>query len=121
MELKEQIEAAARQLGQSLRQDDYVRTYLDALKETQTDPEASALEKQMHDVYEALIARQQAEEGLDGENILPFCKIRREAQNHPLISRRNDMLRLLRPYLSQIADEISLVLGADYTKLALPQ
>ena len=40
---------------------------------------------------------------------------------HPLIARRNDMLRLVKPYLNQIAEEISFVLGVDYSALAKPQ
>ena len=53
MELTQEIQAAARHLGQCIRQDDYIRKYLDALEESQTNPEASALEKKMYDEYEA--------------------------------------------------------------------
>lgn len=72
MELTQEIQTAARQLGQSLRQAEHVRAYLDALKESQIDPQASALEKKMYEVYEALIARQQAGEQLSQEEIRPF-------------------------------------------------
>lgn len=118
MELTEEIRIAARQLGQSLRQEDYIRAYLDALNECQADPEASALEKKMYEVYEALIARQQAGEQLSQEEIRSFNELRRQVQANPLISRRNNMLNLAKPYLSQIADEISFPLGVDYTALA---
>ncbi len=121
MELGEEIQDAARQLGVALRQDDIVREYLQAREDAANDPEASALEKSMRETYNALIARQQAGEGLDQANTSEFCEIRREAQSHPLISKRNDMLRLTRPYLNQVAEEISLVLGVDYTALAKPQ
>lgn len=118
MELTNEIQTAARQLGAALRQDEHVQAYLDALKECQADPEASALEKKMYAVYEALIARQQAGERLTQDDIRPFNELRAQVQSHPLISRRNDMLRLARPYLNQIAEEISFVLGVDYTALA---
>lgn len=121
MELNEEIKAAARQLGQSLRQYDYVRSYLDAFEEIQADPEASAMEEKMYDLYEALIARQQAGEILDREDTRLFYELRQQVQNHPLISKRNDMLRLAKPYLSQVADEISFLLGVDYAVLAKPQ
>ena len=45
MELDEKIRAAALQLGQALRQDERVQAYLDALKETQSDSEASTLKR----------------------------------------------------------------------------
>ncbi len=45
MPLTDEIQEAARRLGEALCQDDYVRLYLDALQATHTDPEVSALEK----------------------------------------------------------------------------
>ncbi len=121
MELDQEMQDAARQLGEALRQDDLVREYLQAREDAASDPEASTLEKRMHETYNDLIARQQAGEGLNQANTSAFCEIRREAQSHPLISKRTDMLRLTRPYLNQVAEEISLVLGVDYTALAKPQ
>ncbi len=121
MELGEEIKAAARQLGQALRQDDYIRTYIDALKAAQIDPDASALEKKMYDEYKALIARQQVGEGFNQEETRAFFELHQEAQNHPLISKRHDKLRLVKPYLAQIAEEISCVLDVDYAALAKPQ
>ena len=121
MELTEEIQTAARQLGQSLRQDDYLRTYLDVLEESRTNPEASALEKKMYDEYKALIDRQQTSETLTQEDTRSFYELHQQVQNHPLISKRNDMLQMVRPYLAAIAEEISLVLGVDYVALAKPR
>ncbi len=121
MEIAQEIQDAAKQLGEALRQDDIVREYLQAREDASNDPEASALEKRMQETYNGLIARQQAGEGLNQANTSAFCEIRREAQSHPLVSKRNDMLRLIRPCLNQVAEEISLILGVDYTVLAKPQ
>lgn len=121
MELTNEIQTAARQLGQSLRQEEYVRAYLDALNECQIDARASALEKHMYEVYEALIARQQAGEQLSQEDTRDFYELRQQVQAHPLIFRRNDLLRLVRPYLNQVAEEISFLLGVNYAALAKPQ
>ncbi len=121
MELPEEIQIAARQLGQSLQQDIYVHAYLDALKESQADPEASALEKKMYKLYAALITCQQTDPQLEEADIRPFNKLRKQVQAHPLISRRNDLLKLIKPFLNQVADEISFVLGVDYPPLAKPR
>jgi cell fate (sporulation/competence/biofilm development) regulator YlbF (YheA/YmcA/DUF963 family) len=121
MQLIEEIKDAARQLGQALHQDDHLRPYLDALQEIQTDPEASALEKKMYEVYEELICRQQGGEDLCQEDTRGFHELRRQEQNHPLISKRDDMLRSIRPYLNQVAEEISFVLGVDFAALARSQ
>ena len=118
MELAPEIQTAARHLGQCMRQDDYIRKYLDALEESQTNPEASALEKKMYDEYETLIAREQEGEIVGAEATHSFYELRQQVQNNPLITRRNRMHRQIRPYLNQIAEEISFVLGMDYTVLA---
>jgi hypothetical protein len=120
MELTSEVETAARQLGQCLRQDDYIRAYLDALEESHTNPEASALEAKMYAEYERLIAREQEGEILNYEDTREFYELRKQVQDHPLISRRNRIHREIRPYVHQIAEEISLVLGMDYTILAKP-
>lgn len=121
MELTEEIKSAARQLGQSLRQDSYIRTYLSAVQEIQNDSDASALEKKMYDVYESLIARQQAGEQLSREETRDFYDLRQQVQSHPLISKRDNTLRLVKPYLNQVAEEIGFLLGVDYTALAKEQ
>lgn len=120
MELTPEIQTAARHLGQCMRQDDYIRKYLDALEESHTNPEASALETKMYAEYERLIAHEQEGEILSYEDTREFYELRQQVQDHPLISKRNRMHREIRPYLNQIAEEISFVLGVDYTTLAKP-
>lgn len=118
MDVPEEIRDAASALGKSLRQSDYLRPYLDAIEIFQADPEARALEMQLYDTYSSLLTRQQAGEKLSSEETQAFYDLRRRAQIHPVISRRENALRLLKPYLVQIAEEISALLGMDYTTLA---
>ena len=120
MELDEKVRAAALHLGQALRQDKRVRAYLDALEETQSDPEASALEKKMYEVYQGLITCQQVCEQLDPEVARSFYDLRHQVQTHPLISKRYDMLSVLQPRLNEVTEEISFVLGVDFSAMARP-
>ena len=120
MKITQEIQTAARQLGQCLSQDEYVRKYLDAVEEVHTNPEACALETKMYAEYERLIAREQGEEMPTYEDTREFYELRQQVQNHPLISKRDSMHRQIRPYLHQIAETISLVLGEDYVTLAKP-
>lgn len=120
MELDEKIRAAALQLGQALRQDARVRACIDALEETQRNPEASALEKKMYEVYQGLIICQQVCEQLDPEVARSFCDLRHQVQTHPLISKRYDMLSILQPHLNEVVEEINFVLGVDFSALARP-
>jgi hypothetical protein len=121
VELTEEIKTAAFSLGQALRQDEDVLIYLDAVQEVQADPDVSSLEKRMYKVYEELIARQQCGEQLSQEETGAFYELRQQALGHPLISKRHEMLRFIRPRLAQIAEEISFVLGVDFAALARSQ
>lgn len=121
MELINKIQATARQLGQSLRWDKHVRAYLDAEAKCQADPEASALEKKMDLLYETLIAHEQSEELDSREDMNEFERVRKQVLEHPLISNRNDIHRMVRPYLNQVAEAISIGLGMDYKFLARPR
>lgn len=57
---------------------------------------------------------------LSQEDTRVFYELRQKVQDHPLISRRDRLHRQIRPYLSEIGEEISFALGADYTVLAKP-
>jgi hypothetical protein len=46
--------------------------------------------------------------------------LRRQVQEHPLILKRDYLLRSLKPSLAEVAGEISAQLGVDYTLLARP-
>jgi cell fate (sporulation/competence/biofilm development) regulator YlbF (YheA/YmcA/DUF963 family) len=118
MELPEEIKNAAQALGRSLREDDFMRSYLKAVEEFNADLEARKLEEQLYATYNDLLARQQAGEPLSREETQSFYELRRRVQSHPLISARENELRLIKPYLAEIADEISARLGVDYTALA---
>lgn len=117
MNLPEEIVKAAQALGKSLREDSVLRAYFDADAEFQADPEARQIEEQLYAMYNALIARQQAGELLSREDTQQFYELRRQVQTHPVISKRDNELRLIKPYLAEIADEISSQLGMDYSKL----
>lgn len=118
MQLPEAIKNAASVLGKSLHEDDFIHPYLNAVEKIRIDPEVSQLEEQLYDLYDALIARQQAGEQLSHEDMQPFNDLRRRVQTHPLIFKREEEFRLIKPYLAEVADEISASLGVDYTTLA---
>lgn len=120
MMISEEIKTAARLLGKSLHEDETLLSYFDALRRFQADEEARLLEEQLYTTYHNLLARQQAGELLSREETQAFYELRRKVQTHPLIAQRENELRLIKPYLAQVADEISAILGVDYTVLAQP-
>jgi cell fate (sporulation/competence/biofilm development) regulator YlbF (YheA/YmcA/DUF963 family) len=120
MKIPEEIGNTARELGLSLRQMNFMRDYLAVVDELENNPEAGQLEDQLYSMYDELIARQQAGEMLSREETQAFYELRRQVQEHPLISKRDYLLRNLKPSLAEVADEISAQLGVDYTILARP-
>lgn len=120
MIISEEIKTAARLLGKSLQEDETLQPYFDALRRFQADEEARLLEEQLYATYHNLLARQQAGEQLSRDETQAFYELRRKVQTHPLIAQRENELRLIKPYLAEVADEISAILGVDYTVLARP-
>jgi len=117
MNLSPEIEQAARALGQNLHNQEVTRAYLGARQRVETDPEASALEKEMYAWYEVLTARQQAGEQLSRDEVEAFHALRNRFFNHHLVSERETALRPLKSLFAEVAVEISFPLGADYTIL----
>ena len=118
MDLPEDLINAARSLGRALRADPNVQAYLQVQARLQADSEASALEKRLYSLYEELVARQQAGDDLSPVELEAFYTLRRQVQTHPGIAEREATLRLLKPYFADVADELNVVLGVDFTALA---
>jgi cell fate (sporulation/competence/biofilm development) regulator YlbF (YheA/YmcA/DUF963 family) len=118
MVLPEELKNAAQALGRSLRQNESIAAYLEAVENFRGDPDAVALENQLLSLYNELMSRQQAGEQLSHEEVMAFRELRTRVQIHPVISKRENELRLIKPHLVEIAEEISLVLEVDYTTLA---
>jgi cell fate (sporulation/competence/biofilm development) regulator YlbF (YheA/YmcA/DUF963 family) len=118
--LPKEVENTARELGVSLRQMNFMRDYLEVMDELENNSEAMQLEEQLFSMYDALIVRQQAGEVLSHDETQAFYELRRQVQEHPLILKRDYLLRSLKPSLAEVAGEISAQLGVDYTLLARP-
>lgn len=121
MELTEEIQEAARKLGQALREDDFVRGYLEAVEAVQRDPAARELEEQFLAAAKAYVGREKAGEAIGAEERKRLAELRHQAHMNELISRREAELEMIKPYLAGVADEISQQLGMDYAMLARPE
>lgn len=121
MVLTDEIKKAAQALGKSLHDDEFMRPYHQAVAEYESDPEAVELENQLYTLYEELVKRQQAGEQISREETKAFYELRQRVQSHPLIVKRNNALQMIKPFLADVADEISMLLGVDYTTLVKPE
>jgi cell fate (sporulation/competence/biofilm development) regulator YlbF (YheA/YmcA/DUF963 family) len=116
--LTEELQVTARSLGEALQASEPVQKYLKVLAEFQADPEAADLEKRMLVMYEELIARQQRGEMLQRSEIDDFNTLKRQVYQHPRITEREAALTPVKVYFAEIADEINLSLGVEFSTLA---
>jgi cell fate (sporulation/competence/biofilm development) regulator YlbF (YheA/YmcA/DUF963 family) len=116
--LTEELQVTARTLGEALQASEPVQKYLKALAEFQADPEAADLEKRTLAMYEELIARQQRGEMLQRSEIDDFNTLKRQVYQHPRITEREAALTPVKRYFAEIADEINLPLGVEFSTLA---
>lgn len=118
MILSNELQQAAQTLGETLRRDDSVQTYLAAKALVDADPDAHELEQRLLEQYDNLIARQQAGEELAQAEVDDFYALRGQTYDHPLIVRRETALQPVKAVFAGIGAELSAELGFDYTALA---
>lgn len=120
MTLPEELDRLARQLGQSLRRSSAVRAYLEVESRLQADPEASALDRQVGELYRRLLGRQQAGEQLSRAEVSEFRALQSRALKLPPIAERDLAVGRLKSYMVEVGLDLSGLLGLDYTVLAGP-
>lgn len=119
--LSKELTEAAEALGQALRETELVQMFLEAHAQVRADPEASALEDRLWDMYENLLARQHAGERISRTEIDEFNVLRMQVQKQSLIADRDMALTVLKGYLAEVAQDLSNALGLDYIALALAE
>lgn len=119
MTLSPEIIAAARALGESLRQHPLVQAYHHAVACFEADHEAVDLERRLYALYTDLIRRQEEGETLSRAEVQFFNDLKQRVYQHPSIQAREAALSALKPHLASIADELTLRLGVDYTAVVL--
>ena len=116
--LTEELNSVARKLGESLHNSDVAEQYRKALADCEADPETAALEKRMHAMYEDLITRQQRGEALQRSEIDDFNALKKQVYQLPGVIEREAALTPVKAYFVEIADEINISLGVEFSTLA---
>jgi cell fate (sporulation/competence/biofilm development) regulator YlbF (YheA/YmcA/DUF963 family) len=116
--LIEELQVTARSLGEALRTSDVVQKYLSVQADCEADPETADLESRMRTLYEVLLARQQRGENLERSEIDAFNALKRQVYQLPRIAEREAALTPVKGYFAEIADEINLSLGVEFSTLA---
>ncbi|MGQ9466036.1 MAG: YlbF family regulator [Anaerolineae bacterium] len=118
MPLSEELQRACEALGRALAESRPIREYLEAQARLEADPEARALEEEFQQLYQDLLARQQAGEELPREEVDRFYQLRDRVELHPMITARDVAISELKQYFADVAFQLSTLLGADYVVLA---
>lgn len=118
MDLPDTLREAAETMGRLLGESDVVQAYREAQARLEADPEAHALDERFRALYQGLSVRQQAGEELPQDELDEFYALRNQVRYHPLIAERDFALRELQGYFADVALELGIQLGADFTVLA---
>lgn len=117
--MDDELYAAARALGEVLRQADAVQIYLRARADCEADAALVAQEAHVQAVYEELVARQRAGEDLPREEVERFYALRQRVQSAPRIRARDTALTDVKRLFVEAGTAITNQLGVDFTELAL--
>jgi len=116
--LTDELQNAARDLGEALRASSSVQAYLKAEAGCEADPEASELEKRLLALHQELLGRQQRGEALQRSEIGAYNVLKDRVHYNPRIQERDAALSEVKQTFTAIADELSFPLGIKFASLA---
>jgi cell fate (sporulation/competence/biofilm development) regulator YlbF (YheA/YmcA/DUF963 family) len=119
MILPNEIQQAAQNLGQGLRETSEVAAYLQAAQAVQDDPEAVAMEENLLALYQRLAAQERSGQALDQSELNEYYRLREQVRANPLIAAREEQLQMVKLIFSDVGQIMTSVLGVDFTTLAL--
>jgi hypothetical protein len=118
MPLTDEIKQVADDLGKQLGADSNVREYVRLVEQARQDVDVAALEIRYNQVYQSLLERQQNGETLERSEIDEFYRLKRELQDNPLLTNRDNQLVLVKALFAQTAQRLSDALGIEYPTFA---
>ena len=114
MQLSNEIQEAAKELGNLLRSEVSVKEYLRLLEEIKQNPEVTALEEQYSRLYQVLVERQQNGEFLSKPELDEHYRLKQQFEDHPLINARDVQMEWVKAKYVQVAQRLTSMLGIDF-------
>jgi cell fate (sporulation/competence/biofilm development) regulator YlbF (YheA/YmcA/DUF963 family) len=118
MPLTDEMKQVAGDLGKQLGADSNVREYVRLVEQARQDVDVAALEIRYNQMYQSLLERQQNGETLVRSEIDEFYRLKRELQDNPLLTDRDNQLVLVQALFAQTAQRLSDALGIEYSTFA---
>lgn len=116
--LNQEVEAATREFATLLVQTQPLAELRRAQEQLETDAEAQRMLAEWDQKQRDLLARQQASQAIAPAEMDDLRRLRARIQNHPAIRAYTEMQRQVQPYLTDLNEEISQVLGLDFGVLS---
>lgn len=113
----QEIQQAAIELGEALRQNPVMRAYLEACAAVEAEPHARNLEAEVQALADELTQRQAEGEMLSAGELDHFYRLRSEVRSNPLLAERDRCFEQLRSLLGRVNDDLSGVMGLDFREL----
>jgi cell fate (sporulation/competence/biofilm development) regulator YlbF (YheA/YmcA/DUF963 family) len=118
MELMAEITQTAQELGVLLGAEASVNTYLTLVETVQQNAETAALEARFDQLFQKLAEQEQLGQPLDRGELDEYYALKRQVQAHPLIIERNDQHTAIQALFAETAQQMTTILGFDYTAFA---
>ena len=119
MNLSDELQQAAHDLGQSLFETSEVGTYQNAALAVKDDPEAVALEEKFNALYLRLASKERSGQSLDQSELSEYYQLREQVRENPLIAMREEQLQMVKLLFADAGQTMTSILGIDFTILAL--
>lgn len=117
--LSPELQQAAQDFGQALREHDAVQQYLQAVAALTADAAASQLDEQFESVRADLVARQRAGEELPVDEVQAFYALREKVVGNAPIEQRDYALTMAKSYLANVGADLNRAAGLDFVAIAL--
>ena len=118
MPLTDEMKQVAEDLGKQLGADSSVREYVRLVEQAQQDVDVAGLETRYNQMYQSLLERQQNGDTLDQSELDEFYRLKREIQDNPLLTERDNQLVLVKALFAQTAERLTNALGIEYSTFA---
>lgn len=119
MNLSDEIQQAAHNLGQCLFETSEVETYQKAALAVKDDSEAVAVEEKFNTLYLRLASKERSGQSLDQSELNEYYQLREQVRENPLIAIREEQLQMVKLLFADAGQTMTSIIGIDFTILAL--
>ena len=119
MNLSDELQQAAHNLGHCLFETSDVEIYHKAALAVKDDSKAVAIEEKFNTLYLQLASKERSGQSLDQSELSDYYQLREQVRENQLIAMREEQLQMVKLLFADTAQTMTSILGIDFTILAL--